>query len=115
EIPLRHSDPGDGRQAEGGVHSGLQQRLPCRQRWGRGRCEADDGRLLTMPSSQTPVAYDDGLRKPWGTIIAFLLPALTLYAGFTAYPAIRTLWNSFHRVLPRREEFIGLANYAELA
>ena len=34
---------------------------------------------------------------------------------FTAYPAIRTLWNSFHRVLPRREEFIGLANYAELA
>ena len=46
-----------------------------------------------MPSSQVPVApqvaHDDGLRKPWGTIIAFLLPALTLYAGFTAYPAIR--------------------------
>ncbi len=51
----------------------------------------------------------------WGTIIAFLLPALTLYVAFTAYPAIRTFWNSFHRVLPRREEFIGLANYAELA
>ena len=68
-----------------------------------------------MPSSQAPVAHDDGLTKPWGTIIAFLLPALTLYVGFTAYPAIRTLWNSFHRVLPRREEYIGLANYAELA
>lgn len=68
-----------------------------------------------MPSSPAPVARDDGLPKPWGTIIAFLLPALTLYVGFTAYPAIRTLWNSFHRVLPRREEFIGLANYAELA
>ena len=42
------------------------------------------------------------------------MPALTLYVGFTAYPAVRTLWNSFHKVLPRREEFIGLANYAEL-
>ena len=67
-----------------------------------------------MPPSQPAVVRDDGLHKPWGTIIAFLLPALTLYVGFTAYPAIRTLWNSFHRVLPRREEFIGLANYAEL-
>jgi raffinose/stachyose/melibiose transport system permease protein len=58
--------------------------------------------------------FDDGLRKPWGTIIVFLLPALTFYVGLTAYPAIRTLWNSFHKVLPRREEFIGLENYAEL-
>jgi multiple sugar transport system permease protein/raffinose/stachyose/melibiose transport system permease protein len=68
-----------------------------------------------MPSSQPSVAPDDGLQKPSGTIVAFLLPALTLYVGFTAYPAIRTLWNSFNRVLPRREEFIGLTNYAELA
>ncbi|MGE0718480.1 MAG: carbohydrate ABC transporter permease [Alphaproteobacteria bacterium] len=58
---------------------------------------------------------DDGLRKPWGTIVAFLLPAITVYVALTAYPAVRTLWNSFHKVLPRREEFVGLANYAELA
>ena len=51
---------------------------------------------------------------PWGTITAFLLPALTLYVAFTAYPAVRTLWNSFHTVLPRREEFVGLANFEEL-
>jgi ABC-type sugar transport system permease subunit len=57
---------------------------------------------------------DDGLRKPWGTIIAFLLPALTLYMALTAYPAVRTLWNSFHKVLPRRDQFVGLANYTEL-
>ena len=57
---------------------------------------------------------DDGLRKPWGTITVFLLPALTFYVALTAYPAIRTLWNSFHKVLPRREEFIGLENYVEL-
>jgi multiple sugar transport system permease protein/raffinose/stachyose/melibiose transport system permease protein len=58
---------------------------------------------------------EQGLAKPWGTIIAFLLPALTIYVAFTAYPALRTLWNSFHKVLPRREEAIGLANYIELA
>lgn len=69
----------------------------------------------SMPSSQTENQRDVGLKRPWGTIVAFLLPALTLYVGFTAYPAVRTLWNSFHRVLPRREEFVGFANYAELA
>ena len=26
-------------------------------------------------------------RQPWGTIVAFLLPALTIYVAFTAYPA----------------------------
>ena len=57
---------------------------------------------------------DDGLRRPWGAIAAFLLPALTVYAALTAYPAFRTLWTSFHEVLPRREDFVGLANYAEL-
>jgi len=58
---------------------------------------------------------DDGVPRPYGTIFAFLLPALTLYAAFTAYPFFRTLWNSFHKVLPRRSEFVGLENYATLA
>ena len=53
--------------------------------------------------------------RPYGTIFAFLLPALTLYVAFTAYPFFRTLWNSFHKVLPRRSEFVGLENYAALA
>ena len=53
--------------------------------------------------------------RPYGTIFAFLLPALTLYTAFTAYPFFRTLWNSFHKVLPRRSEFVGLENYATLA
>jgi multiple sugar transport system permease protein/raffinose/stachyose/melibiose transport system permease protein len=54
-------------------------------------------------------------RRPWGTILAVLLPALTLYVAFTAYPVVRTLWNSLHRVLPRRETFVGLENYEALA
>ena len=67
-----------------------------------------------MPAGKN-LDRSDGIRQPVGTIIAFLLPALTIYVAFTAYPAIRTFWNSFHIVLPRREEFIGLANYIELA
>ena len=58
---------------------------------------------------------DDGVPRPYGTIVAFLLPALTLYAAFTAYPFFRTLWNSFHNVLPRRSEFVGFDNYTTLA
>jgi multiple sugar transport system permease protein/raffinose/stachyose/melibiose transport system permease protein len=53
-------------------------------------------------------------RQPWGAILAFLLPAFTVYVALTAYPVLRTLWNSFHRVLPRSEDFVGLANYAAL-
>jgi multiple sugar transport system permease protein/raffinose/stachyose/melibiose transport system permease protein len=67
-----------------------------------------------MPAGTDEGARDTGLRTPWGTIAAFLLPALIVYVAFTAYPALRTIWNSFHKVLPRREEAVGLANYAEL-
>ena len=54
-------------------------------------------------------------RQPWGAIIAFLLPVFTIYTAFTAYPVVRTFWNSFHKVLPRSNEFVGLSNYATLA
>jgi ABC-type sugar transport system permease subunit len=67
-----------------------------------------------MPPNVSLTGADDG-RQPWGTIVAFLLPALTFYVALTAYPAIQTLWNSFHAVLPRRQTFIGFQNYAELA
>ena len=55
------------------------------------------------------------LRTPWRAVTLFLLPALTLYVAFTAYPVVKTLWNSLHVVLPNRHEFIGLANFVELA
>jgi multiple sugar transport system permease protein/raffinose/stachyose/melibiose transport system permease protein len=54
-------------------------------------------------------------RHPWGAISAFLLPAFTVYVALTAYPVLRTFYNSFHRVLPRKgDELVGFANYAEL-
>jgi ABC-type sugar transport system permease subunit len=57
------------------------------------------------------LAGGDGLRTPWLTVSAFLLPALVMYAAFTAYPVLRTFWNAFHKVLPNgSEEWVGLAN-----
>ena len=55
------------------------------------------------------------LSQPLGAIVTFLLPALTIYVLFTAYPVIRTIYNSFHEVLPGRgTEFLGLQNYVTL-
>ena len=52
------------------------------------------------------------LSRPMGAIVSFLLPALTVYAAFTAYPVLRTLYNSLHHVLPGRQDvFIGSENY----
>ena len=44
-----------------------------------------------------------------------MTPAILVYAGLTGYPVLRTLFNSVHTIKPRGvEEFVGLANYAEL-
>ena len=52
-----------------------------------------------------------GLRTPWLALSGFLLPALTMYVAFTAYPVLRTFWNAFHKVLPNgNETWVGLAN-----
>ena len=68
-----------------------------------------------MATSRRDEPSGSRLKSPWGSIVAFLLPAVTVYVAFTAYPAVRTFWNSFHEVLPRGDVYIGLANYAELA
>lgn len=54
-------------------------------------------------------------RPPWAAITLFLLPAFTFYAALTAFPVVRTFWNSAHSVLPNRPAaFVGLANYRDL-
>jgi len=56
--------------------------------------------------------HQRSLDQPLGSIITFLLPAVTVYLAFTAFPVIRTLFNSFHRVLPGKAAlFIGWDNY----
>jgi len=51
----------------------------------------------------------------WGIIMAFLLPALLFYLLFTAYPVLKTFYNSVQLIRPNHpDQFVGLANYLEL-
>jgi ABC-type sugar transport system permease subunit len=52
---------------------------------------------------------------PWGVIMAFLAPALALYLLLTAYPILKTFYNSVHLLQPNQpDQFVGLSNYVEL-
>lgn len=47
--------------------------------------------------------------------MVFLTPALLIYLALTAYPVLRTFYNSVHIIRPRGEdEFVGLVNFVEL-
>ena len=62
-------------------------------------------------STITRRSENAGLRTPWLALSSFLLPALLMYAAFTAYPVLRTFWNAFHKVLPNGSEtWVGFAN-----
>src|SRR4029077_11682324 len=51
----------------------------------------------------------------FGILVAFLAPALLVYAGFTIYPVVRTFYNSLHTINPQGVvEFVGLGNFAAL-
>ena len=57
----------------------------------------------------------DARRGGLGVLLAFLAPALIVYAGFTIYPVLRTFYNAFHAIKPRGAvEFVGLDNFAAL-
>src|SRR4030043_1073824 len=56
--------------------------------------------------------HQRSLDQPLGSILPFLLPGVPVFLAFTAFPVIRTLFNSFHRVLPGKAAlFIGWDNY----
>ncbi len=58
---------------------------------------------------------DDVIGTAWGAVTVFLTPVLLMYAAFTAYPVVRTFYNSLHVVRPGgREDFVGLDNFIEL-
>ncbi|RMH44244.1 MAG: sugar ABC transporter permease [Alphaproteobacteria bacterium] len=53
--------------------------------------------------------------SPLGAIAAFLLPTLLIYAAFTAWPVLRTLYNTTHLIVPNRApEWVGFTHYAAL-
>jgi ABC-type sugar transport system permease subunit len=57
----------------------------------------------------------DARRASVGILVAFLAPALLVYAGFTVYPVLRTFYNAFHTIKPHNvTEFVGLSNFTTL-
>jgi ABC-type sugar transport system permease subunit len=56
----------------------------------------------------------DPRRATWLVLAVFLAPAILVYAGMTAYPAFRTIYDSFFTIEGLDATFVGLANYREL-
>jgi len=57
----------------------------------------------------------DARRGGLGVLLAFLAPALIIYAGFTIYPVLRTFYNAFHAIKPQGVvEFVGFGNFTAL-
>ncbi len=51
----------------------------------------------------------------WIPIITFVTPALIIYAAFTLFPVLKTIYNSLHVMKPHNAvEFVGLGNYRAL-
>jgi multiple sugar transport system permease protein/raffinose/stachyose/melibiose transport system permease protein len=79
---------------------------------------ADPG--TTIPAAAARATLFERLRAqsaetPWGAVIAFLVPAMLLFALFTAYPIVKTIYNSFHEIRPNQGDvFVGFANYVSL-
>jgi len=72
-------------------------------------------RLPLVGTRDRSSAAIDARRANLGILVAFLAPALLVYAGFTIYPVIRTFYNAFHTIKPQGVvEFVGLANFQAL-
>src|SRR3569833_3445916 len=56
----------------------------------------------------------DPRRTSVPVLFVFLAPALAIYAGLTAYPAFRTIFDSLFTIEGLDRIFVGLANYHEL-
>lgn len=56
----------------------------------------------------------DPRRTSWPVLAVFVLPALAVYGGLTAYPAFRTIYDSFFTIEGVERIPVGLANYREL-
>jgi ABC-type sugar transport system permease subunit len=73
------------------------------------------GWLARIARADALDAHDDPRRGRLGLVLAFLAPALLLYAAFTIYPVLRTFYNAFHAIKPHGVvEFVGLSNFITL-
>src|SRR6188472_281694 len=72
-------------------------------------------RLPLVGARDRSSAAIDARRANVGILVAFLAPALLIYAGFTIYPVVRTFYNAFYTIKPQGlVEFVGLANFSTL-
>ena len=73
------------------------------------------GGLFRFPGRNAAKVEIDARRGGLGVLLAFLAPALIVYASFTIYPVLRTFYNAFHAIKPQGAvEFVGLGNFAAL-
>lgn len=73
------------------------------------------GRLSSFVARDAMPPAIDARRSSLGILVAFLAPALLVYAGFTIYPVLRTFYNAFHTIKPQGVvEFVGLGNFRAL-
>ncbi len=60
-------------------------------------------------------AGTDTRTASWGVLVLFLGPALLVFGAMVAYPAARTVFDSFFTIDdPDAPQWVGLANYAQL-
>ncbi len=52
--------------------------------------------------------------KEWISAYVFLAPALCFFLVFIAYPMVNGVWLSFFKLVGRRTDWVGLANYRGL-
>jgi ABC-type sugar transport system permease subunit len=71
---------------------------------------ATAGKPAVAPSSPT----SDPRRTTWPVIALFVGPAVLVYVALTAYPAFRTIFDSFFTIEGLESSFVGFANYREL-
>jgi ABC-type sugar transport system permease subunit len=70
---------------------------------------------LGVARADSRSVQDDPRRGRLGLVLAFLAPALLLYAAFTIYPVLRTFYNAFHAIKPQGVvEFVGARNFIAL-
>lgn len=51
----------------------------------------------------------------WSAAMVFIMPALVFYAAFTAYPVVRTFFNSLYTIKPNgNEAFVGFSHFVEI-
>ena len=65
--------------------------------------------------ARTPAgSLADPRRASVPVLLVFIVPALAIYVGLTAYPAFRTIFDSFFTIEGQDTSFVGLANYRDL-